>query len=392
MSRQIRILFLIDYLHGTGGTERHLSLLVRNLCRESFEVSVVAFDLGENPLIDEMRQAGAEVIQLSLARIYTPNAMAQARRLFRLIRTRRIDIVQTYHQKADTFGAIVARFAGVRHIVSSRRDTGELKSPAYVHISRRIRSWFEKVIVVADGVGDAIVQLEGVDRADIVRIYNGVDADAFRPPTTAEAASARQALGFCDEDFVVGMVAHFRPEKSHAVLFAAAREARKQIPRLKLLLVGNGPLFAHYRAQHGQSAGSLDAVFVGAVPDVQRQLHAMDVGCLIPAANEGFSNAVLEKMATGLPLVVSDIGGNAEAVIDGRNGFVIPPNDVTALADALVALYAEPSRRREMGHESRRLVEERFSLEQMWHSHTDLYRSLSDGSVPPAVLTSAATC
>ncbi|MBK7665075.1 MAG: glycosyltransferase [Sterolibacteriaceae bacterium] len=392
MCRRIRILFLIDYFHSTGGTERHLSLLVRNLCRESFEVTVVAFDLGENPLIDEMRQAGAEVIHLPLARVYTPHAMAQAWRLLRLIRTRRIEIVQTFHQKADTFGAIVTRIAGVRHIVSSRRDTGELKSRRYVLVSRRIRSWFEKVIVVADRVGNAVVQREGIDRADIVRIYNGVDADAFQPPTPAEATSARQALGFSAEDFVVGMVANFRPEKSHAVLFAAAREALPQIPRLKLLLVGSGPLFAHYSAQRGQLAGRPDAVFVGAVPDVQRQLHAMDVACLIPGANEGFSNAVLEKMATGLPLVVSDIGGNAEAVIDGRNGFVIPPNDVAALTEALVALHADPLRRREMGHESRRLVEERFSLEQMWRTHADLYRSLNDGSAPPAALAGAATC
>ena len=82
--------------------------------------------------------------------------------------------------------------------------------------------------------------------------------------------------------------------------------------------------------------------------------------------------------ATGLPLIVSDVGGNAEAVIDGRNGIVIPPNDADALARALVAMHDDPFRRRAMGCESRRLVEEQFSIERMWRSHEELYRLLCD--------------
>lgn len=391
MSSPIRILFLIDFFHGTGGTERHLSLLVRNLCREAFDVTVVAFDLGTNPLIDEMRQAGSEVFQISVARVYTPNAWVQAWRLFRLMRKKRIDIVQTYHQKADTYGAIVARLAGVRHIISSRRDCGEFKTRPYVILSRLIRAWFEKVIVVSDSVADAVVRNEGVDRADVVKIYNGVDADALRPPTPEQASRGREALGFGPGDFVVGMVANFRPEKKHDVLFAGALEAREQVPRLKLLLIGAGPLLEQYRTQFREPAGGIDVLFTGAVHDVPRYLPAMDVGCLISI--EGFSNAVLEKMAIGLPMVVSNVGGNAEAVVEGRNGFLVPLNDAGALARALVALHADPTRRSAMGRESRRLVEERFSLESMWRSHEALYRALcSDDSGRPADLLGAEHC
>ncbi len=392
VSSSHRILFLIDYFHGTGGTERHLSHLVRNLCRESFQVTVVVFDLGTNPLIDAMREAGAEVLELSLGRVYTPKAMIQAWRLARLIRHRRIDIVQTYHQKSDTFGAVVAHLAGVRHIVPSKRDTGELRSRAYLLISRTFRSWFDKVVVVADGVAEAIIASEGVDRSDIVRIYNGVDTDVFRPPTDDEVRRARKTLGLAADDFVVGMVANFRPEKNHDVLFDAALEAARQIPRLKILLVGDGPLCEQYRAQYGHPSSGVDARFAGAVEDVPACLHALDVGCLIPGSNEGFSNAVLEKMATGLPLVVTDVGGNAEAVSDGCNGLVIPPRDASALANALVALHASDAMRRAMGRESRRLAEEQFSLERMWRAHIELYRSLRLGALPPAEMAETARC
>lgn len=339
----------------------------------------MVFDLGVNPLIDEMRHAGASVVELSIARVYTPNAMIQAWRFLRLIKNKRIDIVQTFHQKADTYGAIIAWLAGVKHIISSRRDTGDYKKSHYVFISRLIESWFEKIIVVSDRVEDALLKKEGVDRNRIIKIYNGVDSEIFRPPEPQEAASARQSLGLAPSDFVVGMVANFRPEKNHEALFAGALKAKPSIPELKLLLIGGGPLFEHYSARYGHPAsGDLDAIFTGSVHDVQRYLYAMDVACLIPKANEGFSNAVLEKMATGLPLIVSDIGGNAEAVTDGQNGFVIPPNDIGALRQALVSLHADPFERSNMGRESRRRVEQEFSLELMWRSHEKLYHSLCD--------------
>lgn len=389
MIRNSRVLFLIDYFHGTGGTERHLAHLVCNLCRESFQVTVVAFDLGANPLLDAMREAGAEVLALPLGRVYTPAAMRQAWRLFHLIRERHIDIVQTYHQKSDTFGAIVAHLAGVPHIIPSKRDLAELRSPVYKSISRMCRSWFDKVVVVSDPVANMVVETEGIDRSDIVRIYNGVDAAAFSPPSEAESRQAREALGFSVDDFVVGMVANFRPEKDHDALFAAAIQAAQRIPALKLLLVGEGPLLAQHRAHDALAASGVEARFVGAVQDVHAYLHAMDVACLI-SVSEGFSNALLEKMAVGLPVVVTDVGGNAEAVSHGCNGFVIPPGDVGALTQALIALHTDAEMRREMGRQSRRLVEEQFSLERMWRAHIELYRSVQCGA--PAAKAAAVRC
>lgn len=379
MTGRTPILFLIDYFHGTGGTERHLAHLVCNLCRQFFQVTVVVFDLGANPLVDDMREAGAEVLALPLGRIYTPSAMVAAWRLSRLILERRIEIVQTYHQKSDTLGAIVAHFAGVPHVIPSKRDLGELRSPFYRLISRICRSWFDKVVVVSDSVANAVVATEGIDRSRIVRIYNGVDAVAFRPPSLAESRLAREALGFSADDFVVGMVANFRPEKDHDTLFAAASEAATRIPRLKLLLVGEGPLLAHQRARSANSTPGVEVRYVGAVRDVQRCLHAMDVACLI-SASEGFSNALLEKMAVGLPVVVTDVGGNPEAVSHGHNGFVIRSGDVRALASALDTLYTDAATRLDMGRQSRRLVEEQFSLESMWRAHVGLYRSLPCGA------------
>jgi glycosyltransferase involved in cell wall biosynthesis len=373
---RINVLFVIDYFHATGGTEKHLAQLVQCLPRESFACSVVVFDLGANALIDDMRAAGTHVHHVPVRRIYSPNALRRAVELAGIVRREEIDIVQTFHQTSDSFGALVARLCGVRHIVSSKRDTGQLKRPMHVLLNRRLKFLFERTIVVADAVGDAVAAAEQLDRSRIVRIYNGVDTRAFAPPDADQAVAARARLGLDRSDFVVGMVAAFRPEKNHETFFAGAVKAMDAIPSLKVLAVGGGPLLDHFRAMYDTERFRSRIVLTGAVDDVAPYLKAMDVGCLIPGKNEGFSNAVLEKMAAGLAMVVTDVGGNAEAVVDGANGIVIAPADADAFCAALVRLHAAPALRLAMGSRSRQLAEQRYSLREMCERHEILYRSL----------------
>ena len=376
MTQRLNVLYLIDYFHRTGGTEKHLAELVQRLPRQTFNCSIVAFDLGTNPLLDKIRDSGTPVIHVPVGREYVPNAWLRAVQLSKLLRTLQPDIVQTFHQKSDTYGAIIARLSGVRHIVSSKRDTGALRAPRHFFLNRRIGKLFERVIVVADAVGRAVITNDKIEPARIVRIYNGVDTEEFSPSTPAEAAESRQRLGIGADDFVVGMVAGFRPEKNHDILFRGASQALSTIPSLKILAVGGGPLLDEYR--RATEAGPLRGrvVLTGDVESVTPYLAAMDVGCLVSGSNEGFSNAVLEMMSAGLPMIVTDVGGNAEAVIQADNGFVIPPLDAVALQRALVDSYADQSRRATMGRRARQLVEDNFSLERMCDDHAKLYLSL----------------
>ncbi|TMH79015.1 MAG: glycosyltransferase, partial [Betaproteobacteria bacterium] len=373
---KINILFAIDYFHRTGGTEKHLAQLVRLLSRDTFKCSVVVFDLGANALIDGMRAAGVPVRHVPVQRIYTPNALRRATELAGIIKRDNVDIVQTFHQTSDTFAAIVAKLSGVKCIISSKRDTGQLKRPVHIFLNRRLKFLFDRTIVVADAVGEAVVATEHIDRSRITRIYNGVDTVEFSPPNTREAAAARSRLRFGDGDFVVGMVAGFRPEKNYDIFFQGAVKAMTVIPSLKVLAVGGGPLLEHFRTLYDIERFRSRIEFTGETEDVAQYLKAMDVGCLIPGKNEGFSNAVLEKMATGLPMIVTEVGGNAEAVIDGENGIVIPPADCEAFRAALVRMHSDPTARLAMGRRSRELVEQRYSLQDMCRKHEALYLAL----------------
>ncbi|HVY07550.1 MAG TPA: glycosyltransferase [Burkholderiales bacterium] len=374
--RNPRILFAIDYFHRTGGTETHLAQLVRLLSQHGIVCSIVVFDLGENALVDGMRASGVRIHHLPVKRIYAPNGLWQGLRLAGIIIKEKVDVVQTFHQTSDTLAALVARLVGVKHVISSKRDTGQLKGPLHVFLNRRFKALFEKVIVVADAVGKAVIKTDGIDPSRLVRIYNGVDLTRFGPPDAQSAVEARRSLGFDKGDFVVGMVAGFRPEKNYQVFFEGGLKASQSIPSLKLLAVGGGPRLDHFRAIYDNEQYRSRIVFTGDKKDIRPYLAAMDAACLIPGGNEGFSNAVLEKMATGLPMIVSDVGGNAEAVLDGINGLVIPPNDTDAFCAALIKMHSDENARLEMGRQSRRMAEEKFDLRQMGKSHADLYRQL----------------
>ena len=373
---RVRILFLIDYFHRTGGTETHLVQLILGLPPERFECSVVAFDLGANPLLDRLRARGVEVRHLPVGREYVPNAAKQAWRLARLVRHGGYDIVQTFHQKADTYGALIARLAGARHLVSSKRDTGDLRKPWHILANRCLRGVFDAFIAVADGVRTAVVKRDHLPPGKVTTIYNGVDTARFCVPTAEQRAEARQRLGFAPADFVVGIVAGFRAEKNHERLFAGLLQALPSIPGLKVLAVGAGPLLESVRTSVSRGPLGERTVFAGDVPDVVPYLQALDVGCLTPASNEGFSNAILEQMAMGLPMIVSDVGGNAEAVVNGMNGRVIPTADPQSLSAALVELHSHPALTAAMGRASRSRAEINFSLSRMCMQHAQLYLAL----------------
>jgi L-malate glycosyltransferase len=284
--------------------------------------------------------------------------------------------VQTFHQKADTFGALIVWLSGVRHLISSKRDTGDLRKPLHKFLNRHLRGLFEGFIMVADGVRVAVSARDRLPPELICTIYNGVDTAWFAPPADEQRQAARERLGLAPEDSVVGMVAGFRAEKNHEVFFAGAERALAAVPSLKVLAVGGGELLETYRRRVADSRLAPRTIFAGEITDVRPWLWAMDVGCLTSGSNEGFSNAVIEQMATGLPMIVTDVGGNAEAVVDGATGLVIPPNDAAAVGAALERMFADRTRTREMGRAARQRVEERFSLEAMCAAHARLYSAL----------------
>lgn len=200
-------------------------------------------------------------------------------------------------------------------------------------------------------------------RRDIV-IYNGIDVERFADCwTTEEKTELRKRFGFAPTDYVVGLCAAMRPEKSHGDLLTAVARLRADGTIIKCLLIGDGPERVHIEDQIRTMGLPEHIRITGFLEDVRPAIAACDVMALV-SHHESFSIAALEAMAMGKPMVMTKIGGAGEQVIESETGFLYPPGDISALMWTLKKLESAEARGR-MGRQAREKVVSDFSLDTM---------------------------
>jgi len=223
---------------------------------------------------------------------------------------------------------------------------------------------------------------EGVDIGRLGLIYNGLDTTQFATVSDRASvrASTRAALDLSPEALVIVMVANLFAYKGHLDLLEALAASSERLPvGWRLLLVGRDEgVGDQLRARARSLAIDGNVLFMGTRSDTPKILMASDIGVLC-SHQEGFSNAVLEGMAAGLPMVVTAVGGNPEAVIDGESGFVVPAHDPPRLTNAILRLADDAELRAKLGGAARARVAANFSLEQCLENYDALYRLLLAG-------------
>ncbi|HEX6723006.1 MAG TPA: glycosyltransferase, partial [Burkholderiaceae bacterium] len=198
-------------------------------------------------------------------------------------------------------------------------------------------------------------------------VYNGVDSGHFEITGAFEAGKRlRASLGVKPESLLVGTVGMCRPEKNQAVLLTMMRSLRVSRVDAHLVIAGEGPLLDSLKRQAVALEVADRVHFTGAVEDVRPVLAALDVFVLPSRAVESFSNAALEAMSMGRPVVLSDIGGAREMITDGVEGYVVSPTELAARLPAIIAaLYADRRKRQQMGQAARDRVVSSFSVSAM---------------------------
>ena len=225
------------------------------------------------------------------------------------------------------------------------------------------------IVAVANAAADDLTAL-GTDPGKIRVIING--AEPLSRLSDDERRAARMALGFSDDDFVVGMFARLEACKGHRYLLEAAARMGAD-SRIKILLCGRGSLEGELR-QLSQSLGIADRViFAGFCPDIAPYMNAVDVNVNCSVGTETSSLALSEGMSIGRAAVVSDYGGNGAMVEQGVSGIVVPRADPAALAAALSSLEHDPVRLHQMGIAAERRYRERFTPERMTRELEDFY-------------------
>jgi glycosyltransferase involved in cell wall biosynthesis len=362
------VLFLIDELDDWRGTEAHLFQLTQGLDKSRLRPVVAVVGLAG--LEPEFRAAGIPFYRLQVRRALGLSGLRGVARFASICRREAARLIVSYHTASDLLAPLAGVVARVP-TVSCRRDDGFSKKPIHKRLQRRLNGLVGGMISVSDAVRQAVARDERFDPRRNLVIWNGVDAERFRPGPSA----ARQALGIAPEALVVACVGGLDPVKNHAALIEAFARVLARRPDGALLLVGDGLI---RKDLERQAAPLGDRVrFLGHRADVPDLLRAADI-YVQASQTEGFSNAVLQAMATALPVLVTAVGGNVE-LVTVQTGRLVPPGDVEAIARGLAALMDDPALRRRLGEAARRRAAEQGSQQAMIEAYCQAFERVIAG-------------
>lgn len=356
MARKKKILYVIDSL-ARGGTELQLIGLIDRLDRERFEPHLLTL----RPTDESLNPEDCPHHAWDVPRLIAPEGFMAAWHLSRFLRREGFAIVQTFFQDAIIFGGLSARLAGTPMRLACFRDLGFWRTRKQELLLRRVYPFMTGFLANAEIVKQHFCENDGLDPARVEVIYNGIDV--ARLPWVEHRGGVRD----------IGIVGNLnrRVKRTDLFLLAAGQVGRRH-PEITWHVVGDGQFRPEYERMAQELGIGERTVFTGRIQNVDEYLARFHVGVLC-SDSEGFSNALLEYMLRGCVPVATDVGGNAEAVTDGRTGLLVPPDDPQGLARALQKLVDDESLRRALAQAARQDAESRFNWERCVQAHEAIY-------------------
>lgn len=374
----IEALDALDAAHDGHG----LLNLIRHLPPGRYRHAIVCLqDRGGDQ--GEMRAHGVDIVHLHKR---AGRDLGHYLRMFRVLRGLRPDLIHT-RNRAGLPAQLVAALAGVKLRVHAEHGAAGAQAqttaqPANVRgclLGRLLRPLIDHFIAVSSELEQWLVEAVGAEPARVSQIANGVDSLQYHPRLGPAAAVGPP--GFMhDGAFVLGSVGTMDERGNHAMLIdaflrliASPHPAHK---RLRLLIVGDGPARAACQALLQRAGAESRAWLPGARADIPQLLRAMDL-FVLPGVAEGRSNAVLEAMASGLPVVAADVAGHSELVHPGFTGILVPPLSTELLAQAIADYCRIPDMAIRHGARARSQVIARHSMPAMAREYLAVYDALT---------------
>jgi glycosyltransferase involved in cell wall biosynthesis len=354
-----------------GGAETQLKNLALRLKQRKWSLSVVSM-LPPGAYVDELEAAGICVYDLRMRRkVPDPRAVL---RLASIVRRERPLVVHAHMVHANLLARITRLFVETPVLVCTAHSINEgglLREIAY----RLTDPLADLTTQVSEAGRQRYIQVGAAPPHKIVSIPNGIDTSRFQPNPTVRQA-VREQLGCAPEAFVWLTVGRLEPVKNHLELLRAFREVAAGHPHARLLIAGQGPLQAAIE-QRIVELGLADRVrLLGLRRDIPDLLNAADA-FVLPSLWEGMPLTLLEASATALPIVATDVGGNAEVVLEGETGYLVPVKDTEALAQAMLrVMNLSEADRSAIGQAGRAHVVQNFDLERVVDRWEALYREL----------------
>lgn len=362
----IRVCYMIDRL-ANAGTELQLLSLIRHFDRQIVEPHLVLLD-GLDPVSRALEPTDCPVTRLGIRRLRNPKTIRQAYKLATYLHKNRINIFQPHFRDSTYLGVPVARLSDVERVVLTRRDNGYWQTGLDRPLGWLMSQLADVVLANSAEAARIVGDDYHMDPRRISVIPNGIDLDRFLdlPLPTKRVRSS---------EMTVGIVANLRPVKAPEVFVNAAAMIATRYKNVSFCLAGDGemrPGLERLASDLG-IAGRLS--FLGKVTQVREFLGQLDVAVLC-SHSEGLSNALLEYMASGRPIVATRVGGNSSLIEDRVSGILVPPRDPVCLAGAIEELLIDRSLAQRLGKAARQSAKQYYDIKSRADEHAKFYYQL----------------
>jgi len=363
----IKICYIIGQL-ARGGAEKQLYELVKNSDKKQFYPVVISLSQG-GFFANEIRELNIKVIEIARKK---NREFSRLFKLIKLIREIKPEIVHTFLFSANSYGRIAAILCRVPVIIASERNSSEMgkdKTLFEMFIDKIIALFTDAIICNSHKAADMLVKRYCFNEKKVFTVHNSINGIDFLKGNY----SCDRKIAPC----VIGTVGRLYPQKNHK-LFLDIVKLLSDMPdndHVDFLIVGNGPLRGELES-YSKKLGIRDKVlFTGERTDIPDLLQNMDV-FVITSLYEGLSNAIMEAMAAGLPVVATNVGGNSELIIDGETGFLYHPNEPLEFTNKIHDLLNNKNMAKQMGENGKKRIISEFNTEKMIRGIENIYLAL----------------
>jgi L-malate glycosyltransferase len=367
-----RVFYVLDSLN-VGGTEAQAVELACRLDARKYEVTLACLR-ARGPLLQRLTNSSVSLMEFyPKGGMNSPSGIYQLLRMAGFLKRRKFDIVHAHDLWATLLAVPAARLARVPVIIASQRDLSH--DPFYQSrrgkFLRRLQRMSDAVVVNAISIQEGLLKEQVLPAEKLRVIRNGLDLERF-----GSVGRKREQLFPGVSGKLIVLVGNMHTDvKGHPWLIEAAPAVVSQFPDVHFVLVGDGASRKQFAVRIAQLGLEQNFLFLGRRNDVPEILASCDMA-LLPSRAEGMPNAVLEYLASGLPTIATNVGGNAEIIIDMRNGMLVPPEDAKALSQAILRLLHDPALGHRISQNGQAFVRETFSFDRLVRDVDSLYSEL----------------
>lgn len=374
--KKVRILHVIEGL-SLGGAERRLINDLKLINKQRFECAVSVL-FNQFTLEEEISKAGISIYKLNFKSFAD---LAGFRRLLKLIKIFKPDIIHTQLFWADIFGRIAGKISGIPSVTTIQSSVYEPESGCLFSRKRKLLDYITgrivngKYIAVSESVKESIIKRLGIKKGNVRVIYNYVDSSCYDKTDLKTENNLKNELGLTSGDIVLSTVGRLNPPKGHNFLFEALSVLKPEFPSLKLLVVGDGPSRKELSVYARSLGIEKKVIFLGLRQDAKELIAVSDI-FVFPTLSEGMPVSLLEAMTLQKLCVASSIGPIREVIEDKKTGYLFSPGNSQELASVLRSILKSGDGMNEIAMRGARFVSEKFNATKAVNELSSFYEEV----------------